>query len=383
LAFILGLEPRITGSAFLSTQAIYDLVGHNVGNLAFHHAVHRQIGPLRSLPWNVEPEEASAAGSIGVVPAANQVGAHADFGNLAKRFEALDINLVAIGLGAQSNDIGNIPQVPDGTLSWIRRIVERSASHHPNISVRGCFTQKVLDHYGFEGKTVVLGCPSLFINTDPQLGKKIEVRFTAPKRIAVAAGHPNWGSLRELERSLARLLTKTGGSYVGQAPLEMVKLTRGEAAELNPDVLRLLRDYILPEYELGEFINWANTYGNVFFDVDSWMEHYRSFDLVIGARIHGTILALQAGVPGVCIAHDSRTEELCRTMLIPFVKAGDYPHGMSRSELARVFVFDGAAFDANRKILAKRYLEFLENNNLSPSAEMKALARSNARETRS
>jgi hypothetical protein len=373
-AFILGLEPRISDSSAILTNQIYDRVGHNVGNLAFHHAIYHHLGGPKSLPWNTEPKLATAAGKIGVIPAANQVGTHVDFGGLGKRFEALDINLVAIGLGAQSNSAGDMPKVPQGTINWIRSIVDRSVHGHPNISVRGDFTKKVLDHYGFEGKSIVLGCPSLFINTDPDLGKQIEARYKSPKRIAVAAGHPNWGALRELERSLARILTKTGGSYVGQATLEMVKLTRGEAALLDPTVLRRLRDYILPEYELGEFITWANTHGNVFFDVDSWMEHYRTFDLVIGARIHGTLLAIQAGVPGICVAHDSRTEELCRTMHIPFVQAANYEHGITRSELTRVFVFDGAAFDANRKALAKRYVEFLESNDLTPNSGLKTLA---------
>ena len=99
-----------------------------------------------------------------------------------------------------------------------------------------------------------------------------------------------------------------------------------------------------------------------------------SVDLVIGAHIHGIILALQAGVSGVCIVHGSRTDELCQTMHIPFVKTADYAHGMSRSEMARVFVFDAAAFDAIRKILAKRFIEFLESNNLTPSGELQALA---------
>lgn len=132
LAFIFGLESRITGSAFLSAQTIYDLVGENGGDLIYHHAINRQIGPLQSLPLHVESEEVSAAGSIGVIPAANQISAHADRGGLAKRFGTLDINLVAIRLGAQCYDVDNIPKVPNGAISWFcdwdaeRRTCERT-----------------------------------------------------------------------------------------------------------------------------------------------------------------------------------------------------------------------------------------------------------------
>ena len=43
----------------------------------------------------------------------------------------------------------------------------------------------------------------------------------------------------------------------------------------------------------------------------------RKFDFVVGPRFHGVMLAMQAGIPGGVIAHDSRTLELCQTMGIP------------------------------------------------------------------
>lgn len=135
---------------------------------------------------------------------------------------------------------------------------------------------------------------------------------------------------------------------------------------MSPEDLTLCRDYICPSMDLVEFTRWSERHCNVFFDIPSWMEHYRRFDLVIGPRIHGVMLALQAGVPGVCIAHDSRTLELCETMMVPYVLASDVAAGITREQLPDLFKFDAAAFDENRQVLAARYFEFLTSNGLKP-----------------
>ena len=125
---------------------------------------------------------------------------------------------------------------------------------------------------------------------------------------------------------------------------------------------------------LEEFARWSERHGNVFFDVSAWMEHYRRFDFVIGTRIHGVMLALQAGIPGVVIAHDSRTLELCETMMVPHVLASEVQNGITREELPGLFKFDAKEFDRNRRALAKRYVEFLESNELSPVGWLKTIA---------
>ena len=138
--------------------------------------------------------------------------------------------------------------------------------------------------------------------------------------------------------------------------------------------LTTCRDYLCPEMDLAEFTLWSERHCNLFFDISSWMEHYRRFDFVIGARIHGVMLALQAGVPGVVIAHDSRTLELCQTMMVPYVLAKDVASGITRDQLPKLFKFDPKAFDENRRNLAKKYVEFLEGNELQPVSWLKDIA---------
>lgn len=373
--FILGLPHRVPDGHFLTTQTLYDRVGHNSGNLAFAHAVVSHLGgEARAIAWGADPKLINATGDIGVLPAANQFGAHVDYTKLAERFSTLSCKIVMIGLGAQSNVGGAIPVVPEGTVNWVREIAKRNHDGSPNISVRGEFSKKVLEHYGLGDSVVALGCPSLFTNPDPELGRTIAGNVRNIKRVAVPAGHPNWRHLGKIEASLARMVSATGGSYVGQHALEMMQLTRGEARLMDKAKLKACRDYAAPEMDLEEFTRWSERHGNLFFDVPSWMEHYRRFDFVIGVRIHGVMLALQAGLPGVVIAHDSRTLELCQTMMVPHVLAKDVENGITREQLPEMFTFDAEAFDENRRALAKRYVKFLEANELSPVAWLKQIA---------
>jgi hypothetical protein len=372
-SFLFGRKPVIDHSALLTTEQIHKIEG-NTGNTAFRAAITEQIvGLSRFQDYHDDPATAQD-NEIGIIPASNHLGPQVDFKNRAASFARLQCRLVMIGLGAQSGVDKKIPHIEQGTIDWIREIQKRGQASAPNISVRGQFTLEVMQHYGIADQAVVLGCPSLFINPERDLGQVIAGRFGKIRRVAVAAGNEKWGPLRNVERSLARLVTDTGGSYVGQSSFNMYKITRGEARELDAAALEKCREYICPHLDTEQFIDWTERHGHLFFDIQSWMEHYRRFDFVIGARIHGVMLALQAGIPGVVIAHDSRTLELCETMMVPHVTARQVAGGITLGQLPDLFSFDARAFDQNRRMLAHRYVTFLEANGLMPVSWLRALA---------
>ena len=363
--------------AFASTDDLYQLVGLNSGNLAFGHAIHAHLGGnVRSVMWRASAEVINQAGTVAVLPAANQLGTHVDYRIFTEKLKRVTVPIVTIGLGAQSNLQHTIPSIPEGTVNWVRCLADHAPSDSPSIGVRGSFTMDVLDHLGLSSHAVVIGCPSLFINPTPVLGKKVAERLRTPDRVAVVAGHQHWHQLglRGIEASLVQLVTETNGCYVAQAPVEMMALTRGMAESIDDATLRICRDYVQPNLDLSEFIDWSARYGNVFFDVDSWIEHYKRFDFVIGTRIHGTVLGIQAGVPSLCIVHDSRTLELCETLKIPHVFPEDVQDGINRDDLVSLFNFDADAFDKNRRTLCRRYVQFLKANRLVPAKWLEDIA---------
>ena len=363
---VIGLRPRLD-AGFLTTDALARRAGMNTGNLVYAHAICRHLADYDRLFDSGDPPEwVNDSGDVGVIQAANQLGSHFDEPGQVDRLAALEVGLVAIGLGAQSASEANMPELSANALRWLRHIADRAPTSAPNLAIRGAFTGKVLDAHGFADRWRIIGCPSLFLNPAPRLGKQIAANLRPPRRIAVAAGHQGWERLAAVEASLARLVTETDGSYVGQHGLSMMMLTRCEGHQLAADKLERCRQYICPEMDAPAFLRWARAHGNVFFDVPSWVEHYRRFNFVVGTRIHGTALALQAGVPALCVTHDSRTLELCRTMKVPYVEAADVPNGVSRSDLLALTRFDADEFDENRRMLCRRYVEFLKENQLRP-----------------
>lgn len=372
--FFLGLRSIFPDAPFTGTRELFLRTGHNTGNLAFGYALQGQVeGTGAIVPWEATKSEIDAAGDLGVMPCANQLGRHADMAWAAERLKGVKSRLVAVGMGGQFPFDSSDPGVPQGTLDWLAEIVERAPSPgQPNISVRGDRSMSALERYGLDKHAVLLGCPSLFLSPDPELGATIARKFAQPiRRVGVTAGHQDWSHLKMIEASLCRVVGRTRGSYIAQSALQMVALCRGDAGLVSREELAACRDYMLPDFELDDFIAWARAFGNVFFDVPAWIEHLRHCDFVAGTRIHGVMLALQAGTPALCITHDSRTLEFCQAMRVPYVESHRISGGFEFGDLKDLFVFDHEEFDANRRRLGRSYVQFLTRNGLQVSGALR------------
>ncbi len=358
----------------MSSGQIMGDSGWNVGNLAFCFAINRVLGGVRNVQWSEVNQ--IRPGEIGVFAGANQLGAHCDMKNMADRMGNLRTPQIAIGLGAQQDAKGafglqsyGIPRLLDGTLKWLEVLAEHAVSSNPNISVRGEFTYRVLEKYGFAKNAVVLGCPTLFISQDQNLGQTIWNNLKDVEKVVLATGTPRWKNMQQLESSLVHAMVSSGqGGFIVQHPQEMISLALGEWEALDVDMFNKLKHHYLPGSSDEEFKKWAMKFGHLFTNIPSWMDYYKQNDFVVGPRIHGIMLAIQAGVPALCIAIDSRTEELCQTMKIPYITPDKCANGLAPKDLRRIFEekFDPDEFDRNRKMLATCFRQFLSNNRLNP-----------------
>jgi len=379
--FLIGLQPRVD-SAFLSTEVASRRCGLNTGNLVASFALCSHLDFPEVVDIGAPLRQMNRSGRVGVVQGANQLGAHFQGGAAFQPINEVEIGLTVVGVGIQGPLTGRHRSeaepkadndIPPEAFDWIARIVERAPTDAPNIGVRGGLTQDVLAEHGFADHVEVVGCPSLFINPNPRLGGEIAARTGVPERIAVLAGHTAWQGLQPVEETLAGLVGQSG-SYIGQHGMNVMKITRGEAEQLSKEELQKCRNYIRPNLNADQFKAWCNTHGNLFFDVPAWLEHYRRFDFVVGLRLHGTMLALQAGVPALCIAHDARMLELCRTMHVPHVLPAQIERGISVRDLYQLATFDADAFDANRRELCRKYVNFLRGNGVTPVQWLEDLA---------
>ena len=360
----------VTDASSHNADHLFRLCGGNTGNFAFVFALHQLLSHHETTieGWTVDPARIKDRYDLIVFACANQLGPHTDLGWLADRLDAMDRPILAIGLGAQAADTSRPVELTPGTRRWLDVIAAHAPASYPNIAVRGPYTQSQLQHFGHAARGTVIGCPSNYINPDPVLGETI-VRWRAEHgitRIAVPAGLHLWPALKAIEQHLVSLVEDCGGLYVAQSEIDMIRLARDEAGAVAPDVLESIRAYIHPDLNTADFVRWMRRYATTFIDAPSWSDAMRKFDFVVGPRFHGVMLAIQAGVPGGVIAHDSRTLELCQTLAIPVRHHKDVPADFKLDDLPKLFAFDGDLYDQKRAALGEILATMLRQAGLTP-----------------
>jgi Polysaccharide pyruvyl transferase len=369
---ILGAAGAIPASHVTPTRTLFDACGGNTGNLAFFHALGAHIeAQIAYVGWDFDPDVVNAEADCLVIAAANQLNPAWDFGAVAARLERLRVPLCVVGLGAQWH--GNITglRLKAGTVRFAKVLGERTRA----IGVRGERSGGVLDRIGVKNWDVV-GCPSLFINQDEaRLGRRIDEKFRskgrAPEKVIV-----NFDVGSDMARALARTEALVGDAIVScvwQAPLAAVAMARGDAVGQGAEH-RAVTDVFALTSE--PFRRRAIKSAVTFFCVDAWLEWCRSYDLSIGTRLHGNIVALQSGVPSIVVTHDGRTEELAATLKLPAIGKADFAEREGAlDEVFRACAFDADAFDANRLMLLHRYVRLLDWAGVRPSPKLLALSK--------
>tara|TARA_Y100001956_G_scaffold15437_1_gene14866 strand:- start:1744 stop:2904 length:1161 start_codon:yes stop_codon:yes gene_type:complete len=367
-----------TELAFANSERWMAATGGNTGNVAFVQGIKNIITAEKvgEVHWGDNPEAVNEYYDLLIICCANQIGAHVDLGSWADRLTAFNLPTLFIGLGAQSNSIGEHPDVPEGTIRLLELSKKlRTKPDVPNIITRGPFTTEVLEKLGVE--SLPYGCPSQFISTELNIGKKcLKHQETAQHfRVLTAAGNP-WHASYTLEKTLVEIVNEYKGDYVLQHPVSLVQLALAEG-EVIEDNQRERLEKIYGFMGSWETIcDWFRSHGVLFADAQNWMLYSKRFTLAIGPRYHGVALPIQAGVPGKVIAIDSRTEELSDTTGIPFVRYKEIEK-LSKEELVDWCKWseeDANKYDLIRKNNAESYSEFLTKNLVSPSLNLTGLA---------
>jgi len=378
---LLAPSRRYEDAYLSSAELLYRASGDNLGNFAFVEALWRHLSPdVELVAWHVSPGEAREKYDLLVFAAANQLGAHNDLGGFASHLEKIGLPIVAVGLGAQAPDMATTVRLPAGTERWARVLASHAPTAKPNIGVRGEFTRAVLEQLGLGDRAVTTGCPSNFLNDRPDFYVDLQRSFARRRidRLAVAAGSRYFPGTRDAERRLAGMVSQTCGVYIVQADLDLVRFARGELSNLDISELDAIWKFILPKHSIMDMLLWRQRHALWFADATSWMDAMRNFDFVAGARFHGVMLGIQAGVPGGVVAHDSRTLELCQTTAIPVKLAEEMPADFSLGDLHRLFAFDVAAYAATRERLRRDYLDLLRGCGIEPHRRLAGIQKLDA-----
>jgi len=301
-----------------------------------------------------------------IIRAANFLNSSVDLTTMSDQIERSQSRIAIMGLGCQSNLESDQPSewakhpVPlkEGTLRFVRYI----AKHCTSIGVRGEFTALQLRLLGIEN-TRVLGCPSFFARPKATLGAlraMAEVK-DSPRTLfnstpSILKSPTNRAGLMQFHR----LCVDAGGDMIVQTELELLKarsVLRPSAGSLGIvcSMFGLEDATVARQFAAQRCFAFTN--------VAAWRQFAQGYDLSVGPRFHGNILALQSGVPALFLTHDSRTRELTQTLSLPSVQISEIGPDFSPSQALRKSQQDGAAAE-RYPVLLRRFLRFLAENEI-------------------
>ncbi|WP_198377561.1 polysaccharide pyruvyl transferase family protein [Neoroseomonas rubea] len=368
------LSPQIEkGDSFLfSGSEYYYWIGGNTGNMAFIHAVNMHLLGERTSFYDMKlkPAHWREEYDLIVYPAANHLAADTDIGWISRLVELSGLPILVVGLGAQASFGDSRVELPNGTRRFLDVLRDRGTA----VGVRGEFTASILADYGFPHATVI-GCPSNFLNPDPQLGIRIADRLRGMPSDPSIALNLTYFTLEPYKvQHLSALVSRGGGSLVFQSDQDILNIIR-RSESVDKAKIEYFADYFTGSSDVQDFLKFMARSARCFSHIPSWIDYLRSVDISIGPRFHGNILAMQAGTPAVVFPHDTRTKELAECIGIPTYEWESISRNTNIHDILAQINFDAEAFSFKRQILARKYLEIIQQFGDISSNNLKTLAR--------
>ena len=366
-----------------NSQSIMSLSGKNIGNFAFRHALKYLtsidgFSPLTYSLCNQALDSGDNPGKV-IMSCANWIGANpaleASNEVRAKLIERFDCPVVAFGLGVQAASGAESIELGPNTIRLVKCISERSQK----ISVRDNLTRDVFAKLGVHNVTVT-GCPSNFINPNPNLGAEIYASAeqlvrkplswkTLRTHISEFSGG-NQSSGTVLNNSL-KIMREGAAFYVLQSPVLLPLVLREDDTIPSAYASNAPEGSKTPE----QLLSLLKSKVMHFTGMESWMDFARTCDLSIGMRIHGNMVPLQTGVPSVVISHDSRTEGLSSFMGIPSITAKEFESTLADGpqQILRKCMKGIQNYDNRRRELAETWRTFLTDTNMPIGVSVKQI----------
>ena len=337
-----------------------DLMWSNPGNRLFSDSIIKtlQIGNVEFTKigdknrYNMDVIQINEEYECFIIPLANAFRKDFNLKPLTEFIRALKIPCIVVGVGFQGAANMNFDRsfpFDEDAKNFCYAVLEKSAS----IGVRGEITYDYLTkHLGIPRHNVdIIGCPGMYM-----FGETLPQKNT----FALNLEKISTNSIRGQENHISAFLNEIWLKYPKSAFVYQ-KTEEGRFLEY---------DSILPPISDKNYPN-SNTHFlytqkrlRFFTQTSDWLSFLHEKDYSIGARIHGNIAAILAGIPATVIAIDSRILELCRYHEIPFINTTELKpdtrvedlYARSKDEILKTY--------SRHKENFKRYIQFLEKNGL-------------------
>ena len=101
----------------------------------------------------------------------------------------------------------------------------------------------------------------------------------------------------------------------------------------------------------------------MFFDTAEWFKWNEQYDFSMGARIHGNVANMLAGVPSLTLTYDTRVKEICDHFHLPQLPISEVNKIQKPEEVKEYIDYDEFYRSYDGKL--EDYVEFMHNNQLS------------------
>lgn len=339
--------------------------GGNSGNILFYSAVHRVLSvPGTDLVpdgYRFERTESTdhTVAAINerferyIIPLADAFRPSFEpyLGRLTRFIERLTIPVTVIGVGAAFRKGRTVESLSEPHRAMIVRFLRAVTDRSALLGVRGDNTAAMLRTLGFGPNHVdVIGCPSLFRDGPlPPLTKKRD-RLTEDAKIDVHFT-PHVPGVTTFVQTATEAFPNS--RVIAQRGDRLALLLWGE----NPAKILRPAQPIHNQHPL-----YLQDRIRFFVDATPWIDYLRGFDFAIGTRIHGTIAAVNAGIPALLLTHDSRTAELAQYHGIPHIPFASLG---GQFDLRQLYAeADFHQFGPRQQPTFDHYLQFLAANEL-------------------
>ncbi len=318
--------PRGTGSKLENLLELYEVTG-NKGNMIHGEAPARifesdrknscyvSVQALVESGWSPEriSEELNARFDLVVFSTANAIRPNLDPGCTAKVLDMLSTNFIVVGMGMQNP----LPPTTDSLHPNLIELLDVCNRKARVFWVRGLETEGWLKTVGFD-RAKALGCPSMYVYPQNTLG--ISAPDPAKVASAVTAGYIQGRVPRS--SAIIWLFKDFDAHYVMQEEMAIWNMQglldpnqniyNDATGEVHREILNSVLETIHDEKMPFSSYRW-------FQDPNMWRVFSSGFDFYLGDRLHGGIVALQAGVPAIMMADDRRVTEIADFFGIPKV----------------------------------------------------------------
>ena len=330
----------------------------NFGNKLWYQGLISEIStPENEIYYydgKMEIEEINQQIDLIIYPMANIFSTEFSLGLdlLSDFFSKIKIPTFIISCGAQANSYDDLDKLVKTIGEKSKRFISTIYNTGGQFALRGNFTAEFFHKLGFDNPAVV-GCPSLF-----QLGRNFQIEKNIVNK---ADFKPSFNG--KFENNIEYLDYFPNSIYYDQDLFYDLLYNpnyfkNNGGFSNNIKMVRMNNNSL----KLSDYIN--NDRIKLIADMWDWQNSFikENISFSFGSRIHGTIIALLAGVPSVLVTLDSRTREMAELYNIPSINSFD---DVKPKELYDYYCsLDFTGFNKNYVKIYDKFEKFLIDSNI-------------------